>query len=118
MYLPAPDEQVVVGVLRVVLRIPGSRSLKERRRIVAALRDRVHARHRASFADVGHLEAHDAAVVAVALVGHDVVNVRSRLDVVRADIENVADAFVTDMSTEVFPMTRGSMAGRRVDGTS
>jgi uncharacterized protein YlxP (DUF503 family) len=108
MYLPAPDEQLIVGVLRVVLRIPGSRSLKERRRVVAALRDRTHARHHASFADVGHLEAHDAAVVAVSIVGHDAVNVRSRLDVVRADIDAVADAFVTDMVTEIL-----TLSGRR-----
>jgi uncharacterized protein YlxP (DUF503 family) len=108
MYLPAPDEQLVVGVLRVVLRIPGSRSLKDRRRVVVSLRDRVHARHHASFADVGHLETHDAAVVAVSIVGHDPVNVRSRLDVVRADIDAVADAFVTDVSTELV-----TLSGRR-----
>lgn len=101
MYLPAPDETLLVGVLRLVLRIPGSRSLKERRRVVQCLRDRVQARHHAAFADVGHLEAHDAAVVAVTIVGNDARVLRSRLDVVRTDVVNVADALVTEAVTEI-----------------
>lgn len=102
MYLPAPDEALFVGVLRLVLRIPGSRSLKDRRRVVASLRDRVHARHRAAFAEIGHLEAHEAAVVAISLVGNDARHVRSRLDVIRADAEATLEARITGADTHVF----------------
>ena len=62
-YRPAPDEHIVVGVLRVVLHVPGSRSLKDRRRVVLSLKDRLVTRHKASVAEVGHLEAHDRAVL-------------------------------------------------------
>jgi hypothetical protein len=109
LYLPAPDESLVVGVLRLVLRMPGNRSLKDRRRVVQSLRDRVQVRHHAAFADVGHLEAHDAAVLAVSVVGNDARHVRARLDVIRADVETCAEALVSDSAVELVTLNgRGS----------
>lgn len=101
MYLPAPDETLVVGVLRLVLRMPGSRSLKDRRRVVHALRDRVQHRHHAAFAEVGHLEAHDAAVVAISIVGNDARHVRSRLDQIRGEVEQSVEALLSDANVEL-----------------
>ena len=95
-YLPAPDETIVVGLLRVVLHVPGCRSLKDRRRVVLSLKDRLVARHKVSVAEVGHLEAHDRAVLAVTVVGNDARVVQARLDQLRQDIVNVADAIVVD----------------------
>jgi uncharacterized protein YlxP (DUF503 family) len=102
-FLPAPDERVHVGVLRVVIHVPGSRSLKDRRRVVASLRDRIVARHRCAFADVGHLEAHGAAVVCVATVGNEARVVQSVLDGVRAEILAHPEAVVADMRLDVAP---------------
>jgi hypothetical protein len=104
MWLPAPDESLFIGVLRMVLRIPGSRSLKDRRRVVASLRDRVHARHHAAFAEVGHLESHEAAVVAISVVGNDARLLRSRLDAIRGDAEATLEALVSEANIQVFPM--------------
>lgn len=105
MYLPAPDENLVVGVLRIVLRMPGCRSLKDRRRVVHSLRDRIQHRHHAAFAEVGHLEAHDAAVVAISMVGNDTRHVRSRLDQVRGEIEAGVEALVSDAQVEIVTLT-------------
>ena len=102
-FLPAPDERVYVGVLRLVLHVPGSRSLKDRRRVVASLRDRIAARHRCAFADVGHLEAHGAAVICVTTVGNDARVVQSALDAVRADVLAHPEAIVADMQLDVAP---------------
>jgi uncharacterized protein YlxP (DUF503 family) len=104
MYLPAPDECLLVGVLRLVLRIPGSRSLKDRRQVVASVRDRVQARHHAAFGEVGYLDVHEAAVVAISVVGNDSRLVRSRLDVIRADIESSVEAIVSDSSIELLSL--------------
>lgn len=104
MYLPAPDESLLVGVLRLVLRIPGSRSLKDRRQVVASVRDRVQARHHAAFGEVGYLDVHDAAVVAVSVVGNDSRLLRSRLDTIRVDIEGSVQALVSETSIELVPM--------------
>jgi uncharacterized protein YlxP (DUF503 family) len=104
LYLPAPDEALFVGLLRMVLRIPGSRSLKDRRRVVSSLRDRVQVRHHAAFAEVGHLEAHEAAVVAITVVGNDARQLRSRLDTIRADAEATLEAHVTDVNIRILTM--------------
>lgn len=105
MYLPAPDEALYVGLLRMVLRIPGSRSLKDRRRVVSSLRDRVQVRHHAAFAEVGHLEVHEAAVVAITVVGNDPRQLRSRLDTIRADAEATLDANVSDVDLRILVMS-------------
>jgi hypothetical protein len=109
---PAPDEALWVGVLRLVLRVPGSRSLKDRRRVILSLRDRVQSRHHASVSEVGHLDAIDRAVVAVGVVGHDSRTVQARLDTIFADIEATADALVEERSTELLQM--GEHFGRRL----
>ena len=115
MIFPAPDEALWVGVLRLALRVPGSRSLKDRRRVVLSLRDRVQARHHASVAEVGHLDAIDRAVLAIGVVGHDSRSVQARLDTIFADIEATADALVDDRSTELMKMGEhfGESPGRR-----
>lgn len=103
MYLPAPDESFLVGTLRIALRIPGARSLKDRRRVVLSLRDRVQARHGAAVAEVGWLGEPGHAVIGIAVVGNDRAALQSRLDVIAADIERVADALLTDRSTDIRP---------------
>jgi uncharacterized protein YlxP (DUF503 family) len=108
MYLPAPDEALFVGVLRAGLRIPGSQSLKQRRHVVRSLRDRVVSRHQAAFAEVGHLEAHGATVIAVSVVGHDASVVRARLDTIRAELASHPEALLVDSQLEIatFPLER------------
>lgn len=100
-YLPAPDEAIWVGVLRLSLRIPGARSLKDRRRVVLSMRDRIQTRHHAAFAEVGHLDAAGAAVVAVTVVGNDPRLVRTRLDTIRGDVLLTADALLDHHDTVV-----------------
>lgn len=105
MYLPAPDEQIRIGVLRLSVRIPGSRSLKDRRRALLGLRDRVAARHHAALAEVGHLEDHDRAILAVALVANDARVLQSRLDAIRAEADARGDLLILDAATEIFPFS-------------
>jgi len=45
-----------VGVARIVVQIPGARSLKDRRGVVRSYKDRVRARLRISVAEVGDAE--------------------------------------------------------------
>lgn len=57
-----------VGVVRLELYIPGARSLKDKRRAVKSLVDRMHHRYRVSVAETGFHELHQRAEVAVAVV--------------------------------------------------
>jgi len=80
MFLPAPDESIWLGALRLSLGMPGARSLKDKRKIVAQVRDRLRARFKVGVAEVGHLEAHHCAILAVTAVSNDPKLLRSRLD--------------------------------------
>jgi len=100
MYLPAPDESIWVGVLRLALRIPGARTLKDRRRVVSSIKERAYARHRACCADVGHLEAHDRAILAFSVVGNDARMLRSWLDTIRTDVEQSSEALIESQHME------------------
>jgi uncharacterized protein len=110
MYLPAPDESYFVGALRLALRIPGARTLKDRRRSVLSLRDRVAARHSAAVAEVGWLEEPGHDVLGFSLVGNDASLLRSRLDAIVAEAERAGDVLVTDRLVEIRPF----MDGRRL----
>ncbi len=100
-FLPAPDEAIHVGVMRLSLEVPGSRSLKDRRHGVRSVKDRLAARFGAAVAEVGHLENHQRCVLAVTIVGNDAVVVRSRLDQMRADVNNHPDVVLLDAYTDV-----------------
>lgn len=61
---------MVVGVLQLSLLIPDAMSLKDKRRAIKGLKDRLSARHNVSVAEVDELDAHRQSVVAVALVSN------------------------------------------------
>ncbi|MEM1030978.1 MAG: DUF503 domain-containing protein [Myxococcota bacterium] len=90
-----------VGVLRIWLRIPSARSLKDRRRVVRSFKDRVQNKLRVSVAEVGDLERHQHTVLGVVFVA----NAASRVDEVLAAAASMAghlrDAVLVDRATEV-----------------
>lgn len=104
MYLPAADEELWVGVVRMLVHVPGSRTLKDRRRAVQSLVQRIAARHHASVAEVGHLENPGAAVVAATVVANQPQLVRARIDAIRREAELAADSIFIDSNTWVLKM--------------
>ena len=60
-----------VAALRLVLRVSGAQSLKDKRRVVHMVRDRIRARFEVACAEVEDLDEHKRAVIGVALVGND-----------------------------------------------
>ena len=102
MYFPAPDESCWVGVLRLSLRVPGSRSLKEKRKAIAQVRDRLRAKKNFSVAEIGHLDDHLRAVLAVSMVANDQRFVQSALDQTAHDVGSWRAALVENASVMVF----------------
>lgn len=107
MLLPAPDESLWVGVLRLVLAVPGSRSLKDKRRAVHQVRDRLRARRNVSVAEVGHLEHHGRAVLAVSMVANDARHLRSALDGIRQEIGDWHVGVVEESDVQVLRPWQG-----------
>jgi len=73
------DPKLVVGTLRLRLIIRGSRSLKDKRRTVRSVKDRVHSKFNASIAEISSLDNHQVAELGVAVVGNDHAFVQSVL---------------------------------------
>ena len=62
---------MTVGVLQIELTVPDAFSLKDKRRVVKSLKDRIAHGHNVSIAEVGALDEHRRAILAVAMVSND-----------------------------------------------
>ncbi len=60
-----------VGVLRVEFVVPGPSSLKEKRRVVKSLKERLRSRFNVSTAEVDHQELWQRGALGIAVVGPD-----------------------------------------------
>ena len=96
-----------VGVLRLVLQIPGARSLKERRKVVKSFKDRVRARLPVSVAEVGDVERHQVATIAVAVVSRDSPRAREVLSAATGMASNLSGALLADVASEILPFGTG-----------
>ncbi len=70
---------MTVGVLQIELAIPDSFSLKDKRRVVKSLKDRIAHAHNVSVAEVGALDEHRRSVLGFAMVGNETRYVESAL---------------------------------------
>jgi uncharacterized protein YlxP (DUF503 family) len=96
-----------VSVTRIVLSIPGARSLKDRRHVAHAFRDRVRARINASITEVGDLERYQVAAFGVAVVARDAHHCEELTGQVRRAAEGVRDALLADFATELVSYGEG-----------
>lgn len=68
-----------LALLHLELAIPQARSLKDKRRAVKGFKDRISHRFNVSVAEVGGLDLHRRATLAIAMVGSDRSYVESKL---------------------------------------
>ena len=71
---------MVIGVLTFRLAIFEALSLKDKRRVVKSLKDRLAARHNVSVAEIDDLDHRQAATIGVAMISNDAAFVQSALD--------------------------------------
>jgi hypothetical protein len=62
---------MTIGVLQFELYIGDAMSLKDKRRVVKSLKDRIAHGHNVSVAEVGALDQHRRSILAVAMVSND-----------------------------------------------
>jgi len=60
-----------VGVLQLELSILDAMSLKDKRRVVLSLKDRIAHAHNVSVAEVGALDEHRRSIIGIAMVAND-----------------------------------------------
>lgn len=94
------DQTCFVTLLTIELVIPHAQSLKEKRREVRGLKDRIRSKFNASVAEVGYQDKWQRAVLAVCLVGSDkrqLVSVSARI---RTLCEEASDVTITAIDQE------------------
>ena len=62
---------MTVGVLQIEISIPDAFSLKDKRRVVKSLKDRISHAHNVSIAEVAALDEHRRSVIGMAMVSND-----------------------------------------------
>ena len=62
---------MTVGGLQIELSIPDAMSLKDKRRVILSIKDRIAHHHNVSIAEVGALDEHRRSIVAIAMVSND-----------------------------------------------
>jgi len=92
-----------VGVMRLILEIPGARSLKDKRQVVRSFKERVKSRVAVSIAEVGHLDKLQLAAFGVAVVSGDANVCEEILGRVTALAGTLPNAVLTDRAVEIVP---------------
>ena len=92
---------MVVGVLQVELFISDARSLKDKRRVVRSLKERLHRSCHVAAAEVDRHEKHQVAVLGVVTVANEPARAQSVLDRIvdrlREDTRFVLSDHVTEL---------------------
>src|ERR1041384_8063343 len=70
-FKPLRTSGMVIGLLQFELVIHGSESLKDKRRVVRSVKDRLHREHMVAVAEVASQEVLNLAVLGLACVGSD-----------------------------------------------
>ena len=92
---------MIVGVCKIVLRIPESQSLKSKRYIVRKIKDRVRHRFNVSVAEVDDQDLWQITSVGFATVSNDRRIVQSTLDQVVDMVEDMGVGELLDYTTEI-----------------
>ena len=90
-----------VGVLQAELSIPGAFSLKEKRRVLKGLLERLRREHGVAAAEVADQDVWNRARIGVAFVSNDARHAQSALQAVVNRLERDRDAVLLDSQIEV-----------------
>ena len=92
---------MLVGILKVEIFIGWATSLKDKRRVVRSICDRIRSRHDVAVAEVGNCDLWQRCTLGIAWVSIEARVVESMLSRVLRDIETYADLVVTGVEKSV-----------------
>jgi len=116
---------MVVGVLQFELHIHGAESLKDKRRVVRSLKDRLHREHQVSVSEVASQDNPAVARLALALAAPDATRAAAVLDQVSTKLRTLLDAELgaierslldrTDLTVQEQPIDEAALAAELLD---
>lgn len=92
---------MIVGTTLLILNISGSNSLKEKRRVIKSLKDRIRSKFNVSVAEVGGNELWQRADIGVACVANNSHLVNQQLSKVVELVESFPEAVLVDYKLEI-----------------
>lgn len=92
---------MVIGILQFELFVPDSFSLKDKRRVVKSLKDRLHREHLVSVAEIAGQDHHRAAVLGVAVVSASAPYAAGVLDRVVEKLRHMHEARLGEVHREM-----------------
>jgi uncharacterized protein YlxP (DUF503 family) len=93
---------MVVGILEMVIYLPESHSLKEKRQVVKSIKDKVRHRFNVAIAEVDDLDLWQKARLGICSLGNDRREINARLDQVVNFVEHLHLAADMDVQMELF----------------
>ena len=99
---PDPGERIYLGVVRVLLQIPGARSRKDRRSVVSSVRDRLQHRFDVSIHEIGTSGDPSYQTLVLTTAGNDPQLLRSVLDRCVGQIHGHPTAIAAQVDVDVF----------------
>ncbi len=92
---------MVIGVLQFEIVVPHSRSLKDKRRVVKSLKDRLHRDHMVSVAEVGTLDHHTLATMGLTVCANSTRYVTAVLDRITHKLRELPEAQLGDVRRDI-----------------
>jgi len=92
---------MIIGVLQLELSVPDAMSLKDKRRVIKSLKDRIANDHNVSIAEVGALDEHRRAILGIAMVSNDGQYVESALSKLVDFVRAVPQASLIDYQIDL-----------------
>lgn len=92
---------MIIGLLQLDFWFPEANSLKDKRRIVKSLKDRLHARFNCSVVETEPLELWRRGGIAVCIIGNDSHHVNSQLSNVVSYVEHATPAVLENYRIEM-----------------
>ena len=106
---------MVVGILQFQVLVHGAESLKDKRRVVQSLKDRLHREHLCAIAEVGDPDLLNQATVALAIVSRDGKRAGEILDAITAKLRELRDGQVGEIYRQILHGSGGWLPGELPD---
>lgn len=106
---------MVLGVLQFQVLIHGSESLKDKRRVVQSLKDRLHREHLCSIAEVGDPDLLNVATLALAVVSRDGQRIGEILDAITIKLRELRDGELGELDRQVLHASAGWFGGAQAE---
>lgn len=92
-----------IALMSFELHVPGAQSIKEKRRVVRSVKDRLHREHQVCVAEVSMLDSMSVAGMALVLVNRDAGYARSVCDAIAGKLAALPDGRLGQLTVEIVP---------------